>query len=87
LLFLIEGFPSVLVAIWAWDFVPDGPGTAKWLSRREQEVAVMRLRQEREDEEGRFAEKKSGAESRGGVNLREVMQTLMDPKCYLTAVS
>ena len=51
LLFLIEGFPSVLVAVWAWDFIPDGPGLAKWLSPREREVAILRLRQEKETEE------------------------------------
>lgn len=39
LLFLLEGFPSILVAVWAWDFVPDGPGLAKWLSPRQREVA------------------------------------------------
>jgi MFS family permease len=50
LLFLLEGFPSVLVAIWAWDFVPDGPGVAKWLSPRQREVAVLRLRQEKESD-------------------------------------
>jgi MFS family permease len=29
LLFLLEGFPSVLVAVWAWDFIPDGPGLVR----------------------------------------------------------
>lgn len=78
----------MLVAVWAWDFVPDGPGTAKWLSPRQQEVAVLRLRQEREEaEEKQTGEKNhAGAEQRAGVNIREVLQTLMDPKCYLTAV-
>jgi sugar phosphate permease len=88
LLFLIEGFPSVLVAVWAWDFVPDGPGSAKWLSPRQREVAVLRLRQEKEEsEEESIREKYERADKRRGVNLREVFQTLMDPKCYLTAVS
>ncbi|KAF1846583.1 uncharacterized protein K460DRAFT_377746 [Cucurbitaria berberidis CBS 394.84] len=84
LLFLLEGFPSVLVAVWAWDFVPDGPGIAKWLSPRQREVAVLRLRQEKENEEDeRETEKRRG---RGRVNVREVLQTLKDPKCYLTAL-
>jgi hypothetical protein len=86
LLFLIEGFPSVLVAIWAWDFVPDGPGVAKWLSPRQREVAVLRLRSERENEdEEHDNEKHYHGPKKGGVNLREVLQTLKDPKCYLTA--
>ena len=85
---MVEGFPSVLVAIWAWDFVPDGPGTAKWLSPRQQEVAVLRLRQEREEAEEIQSKEKmyGGRERRQGINIREVLQTLLDPKCYLTAV-
>ncbi|KAJ4368321.1 hypothetical protein N0V83_006677 [Neocucurbitaria cava] len=86
LLFLLEGFPSVLVAVWAWDLVPDGPGLAKWLSPRQREVAVLRLRQEKENEnEDREAEKHQGRPTRR-VNFREVLQTLKDPKCYLTAL-
>jgi MFS family permease len=86
LLFLLEGFPSVLVAIWAWDFVPDGPGVAKWLSPRQREVAVLRLRQERDNEnEEEGNEKYHSRPGKSGVNIREVLQTLKDPKCYLTA--
>ncbi len=85
LLFLIEGFPSVLVAVWAWDFLPDGPGLAKWLSPREREVAILRLRQEKEaEDEEREGGKHSGQRRRHGINFREVLQTLKDPKCYLT---
>jgi hypothetical protein len=86
LLFLLEGFPSVLVAIWAWDFVPDGPGVAKWLSPRQREVAVLRLRQEKESDADEQNDEKyrTGREKRG-VDMREVLQTLRDPKCYLTA--
>lgn len=89
LLFLLEGFPSVLVAVWAWDFVPDGPGVAKWLTPRQREVAVLRLRAEKENEEEEQIREKyeTGTERRRGVNIREVFQTLKDPKCYLTAVS
>ncbi|KAF2736110.1 MFS general substrate transporter [Polyplosphaeria fusca] len=87
LLFLIEGFPSVLVAVWAWEFVPDSPGTAKWFTPRQREVAILRLRQEKEDEEEeRLQEKYStGARPRRGINVREIWQALKDPKCYLTA--
>jgi MFS family permease len=86
LLFLIEGFPSVLVAVWAWDFVPDGPGLAKWLSPRQREVAVMRLRSENESDDDDEDEKYQGRQRRGRVNFHEVLQTLKDPKCYLTAL-
>ncbi|KAK8249844.1 major facilitator superfamily domain-containing protein [Phyllosticta capitalensis] len=90
LLFLVEGLPSCLVAVWAWRLVPDGPGEARWLSRREREVAVLRLRKEGEGVAG-GDEGKEGAtmharrRKRAGINWREVQQTLMDPKCYLTA--
>jgi hypothetical protein len=89
LLFLVEGFPSVLIAVWAWDFVPDGPGTANWLSPRQREVAVLRLRHEKEaEEEERIQEKyRSETTNRRGIDFREVLQTFIDPKCYLTAVS
>jgi len=84
LLFLVEGFPSILVAAWAWEFVPDRPGTAKWLSERERKVAVLRLRQEKEEEN---AHKKEHGEHPKGLNVQQVLRTLRDPKCYLTAVS
>lgn len=86
LLFLIEGFPSVLIAVWAWDFVPDGPGLAKWLSPRQREIAVMRLRSEKESEDQDQEEKYQSGGRRGRVNFHEVLQTLKDPKSYLTAL-
>lgn len=87
LLFLLEGFPSVIVAVIAWDFIPDGPGEAKWLSARQRKVAVLRLRQEKEDlEEEETREKYArGRKPPSGINTREILKTLMDPKCYLTA--
>ncbi|OJD40350.1 mfs transporter [Diplodia corticola] len=95
LLFLVEGFPSLFVAIWAWSFVPDGPGEARWLSAREREVAVLRLRGEREmeaaarekdeEDEGGSSLRKGTTKKKRGVDFKEVLQTLMDPKCYLTA--
>ncbi|GAB0134199.1 hypothetical protein EsDP_00002580 [Epichloe bromicola] len=44
LLFLIEGLPSVLASVVAWSAIPDGPGSARYLTRREKKVAVLRLR-------------------------------------------
>lgn len=90
LLFLIEGFPSLFVAVWAWSFVPDGPGEARWLNAREREVAVLRLRKEREQEAEMREKDEEGVwkgDKKRGVDFKEVLQTLMDPKCYLTAVS
>ena len=82
----------MVVAAWAWEFIPDSPGTACFLSPRLKDVAVMRLSQENEvyhgDGFGDSMEKQEfSVEKKRGVNIREVFQTLMDPKCYLTAVS
>lgn len=92
LLLLVEGFPSVVVAAWAWEFIPDSPGTAGFLSPRLKDVAVMRLSQENEVYDGdgfdnSMEKQEFSVEKKRGVNVREVFQTLMDPKCYLTAVS
>lgn len=46
LLFLIEGFPSVLVSVVAWHVIPDSPETAHYLTAREKRVARLRLRHE-----------------------------------------
>ncbi|KAH6614127.1 major facilitator superfamily domain-containing protein [Boeremia exigua] len=81
LLFLLEGFPSMLVAVWAWNFVPDGPGSVRWLTPRQRKVAVLRLRQEKEADD---ADELYPTQNRG-VNLREILHTLKDPKSYLTA--
>lgn len=76
LLFLLEGFPSLCVAVWAWGFVPDGPGSAGWLSARERRVAVARVERERGTHVGTRKE---------GVGRSEVVKALTDLKCYLTA--
>ncbi|KAK7754082.1 hypothetical protein SLS62_003928 [Diatrype stigma] len=47
LLFLIEGFPSVVIATIAWSVIPDSPGAASYLTDREKKVARLRLRHER----------------------------------------
>lgn len=78
LLFLIEGFPSVLVAVFVWKYVPDSPGQAVYLTRREKKVARLRLRKEWSS--------KHDESVRGGLRWRQVLQTLTDPKCYVTAV-
>lgn len=87
LLFLVEGFPSITVAVYAWSFVPDSPGTARWLTARQRRVAVLRLQKEKSGFEDASSEG-SGAGSRpkSGLRLREIFQTMADPKCYVTAV-
>jgi MFS family permease len=74
LLFLVEGFPSVLIAALAWHIIPDGPAKAKYLTNREKKVARLRLRRQKDTND-----------MKPGLKWREVLETLMEPKCYLTA--
>ncbi|OHW90457.1 major facilitator superfamily transporter [Colletotrichum incanum] len=78
LLFLVEGFPSVLAAVAAWHIIPDSPETARYLTAREQKVARLRLRREK-------PRRKRGNEGSRGLNGREVLAVLCDPMALLTA--
>lgn len=77
LLFLIEGFPSVAVAILVWYHIPDSPETARYLTSREKKIARLRLRLEQNDEH---------AVPKRTLQFAEILETLKDPKCYITAV-
>ena len=77
LLFLVEGFPSVIIAILSWHYIPDSPQTAKFLNGREKAVAVWRL-------DNRLGAKHIAR--KGGLQWREIGRTLKDPKSYLTAL-
>ena len=85
LLFLVESFPSVLVAVVAWNVIADGPESASFLTGRERRIAAVRLRG---GDRGMGKKKGKGEESkRKRVDWDEILATLRDPKCYLTAVS
>ncbi|KAK1829032.1 major facilitator superfamily domain-containing protein [Podospora conica] len=43
LLFLIEGFPSVIMAAIAWHTIPDTPSTTSYLTPRQKKIARLRL--------------------------------------------
>lgn len=73
-LFLVEGFPSVIVAVFAWVAIPDSPGTARFLTPRERVVAQRRL------------ESKADYHGTHRFDWLEVKKALTDPKSYLTAV-
>ncbi|KAM7203791.1 Major facilitator superfamily domain containing protein [Naviculisporaceae sp. PSN 640] len=81
LLFLIEGFPSVLVALVAWNIIPDSPQTAPYLTKREKKVARLRLRQEKSTNTGSSKKKNSP----GGLNTRDLLAVFKDPIAWLTA--
>lgn len=42
LLFILEGVPTCLLAILVWFFLPDSPGTCRFLNEKEKTVAVAR---------------------------------------------
>jgi hypothetical protein len=84
LLFLVEGFPSCIVAYWVYRSLPDGPETAKFLTKREKNIAQARLRGDDSEDVGA---ERSELGQKKKLKFDEILQALRDPKCYLTAVS
>ena len=80
LLFLVEGFPSIIFAVVAWYQIPDTPETARYLNPREKKVARLRLKAEKD------VGKKNATET-SKLDWQEIGQTLKDSKCWITAVS
>ncbi|KAL6898204.1 major facilitator superfamily domain-containing protein [Trichoderma evansii] len=79
LLFLIEGFPSVIVSVIAWSVIPDSPQTARYLTRREKKVARLRLRHEIPSASSSKVNKKSA-----GLKAKEILSVLRDPIAWIT---
>ena len=79
LLFLVEGFPSIIVAAIAWFEIPDTPDTAKYLNLREKEVARLRL-------EGETGSQKKAVGRTYKLDWREILAALTDVRCWITAV-
>ncbi|KAJ6102351.1 hypothetical protein N7486_004778 [Penicillium sp. IBT 16267x] len=77
-LFLVEGFPSVIVAVFAWVLIPDSPGKARFLTRRQRAVAQRRL--EENNTKSNFEQSQEQ-----GFNWREILKTASDPKAYMAA--
>lgn len=82
LLFLVEGFPSVLVAALAWHIVPDSPQTAPYLTAREKKVARLRLQHEKK---AATAHRRSAARSKATSTARDALAVFSDPAAWLTA--
>ncbi|GJP89600.1 MFS transporter [Aspergillus niger] len=80
-LFLVEGFPSIIVAVFAWIVIPDTPGSASFLNPRQRAIAQLRmdeLKPNRKPHQQQSQQRKS-------FNWKEVKKTLADPKSYITA--
>jgi len=89
LLFLLEGFPSVLVSVVAWHLIPDSPETAPYLTAREKRVARLRLRHENPATPP-ARDNHPSASSSGRVRRRQrlspsrILSVLADPSAWLT---
>lgn len=80
-LFLIEGFPSLVAAVFAWLLIPDSPGKASFLTSRQRKVAKLRLQSKNKIE--RHGSQSAESEK---FNWKAVAETLCDPMSYLVAV-
>ncbi|KAI0014464.1 major facilitator superfamily transporter [Xylariaceae sp. FL0662B] len=85
LLFLLEGFPSVVVAIIAWSVIPDSPDAASYLTSRQKEVARLRLRHEKPRRKGLAGSTTRNPPS-GGLKAKAVLSAFVDAKAWITAV-
>lgn len=75
LLFLVEGLPTILLAPIAFFFIPDSPNNARFLNVEEKAIARSR------------AIRQTGTSERiGGLNLKQLVQTLYDGKAWCYAV-
>ncbi|KAJ0115318.1 hypothetical protein J7T55_012595 [Diaporthe amygdali] len=84
LLFLVEGFPAVLVATVAWRVIPDSPEKATYLTRREKKIARVRLSHDHTGEKrGERQPSTVGRERRRWSN--DVCRVLRDPVPWTTA--
>ncbi|KAM0283089.1 hypothetical protein ACHAQH_002692 [Verticillium albo-atrum] len=82
LLFLLEGFPSVLVAPLAWRLIPDSPQTASYLTPRQRKVASLRLRNEETTPTVSAAASSAPQQS---STLSQYLSVLKDPLAWLPA--
>lgn len=77
LLFLVEGLPTIVMAVVAFFFLPDSPDKASFLTEEEKLIAKARGVRQVGDVEKRV----------GGVAWKDVGAALLDAKCWFTAVS
>ena len=90
LLFLLEGFPSVVIAIFAWLWIPDSPESANFLNYREKQIACTRLQSENGDDQRdashRQKTRRRLTREKTNLSISKVLSILLEPKCFLTAV-
>ncbi|KAF9776733.1 hypothetical protein IL306_005048 [Fusarium sp. DS 682] len=77
LLFIVEGFPSVVASVVAWNVIPDSPQTAPYLTKREKKVARLRLRSEQSTA--------TSDNPSSGLKGRDIVAIFRDPVAWITA--
>jgi MFS family permease len=84
-LFFLEGAPALLVAVFAWWWLPDAPSSARWLTPRERKVATLRMRSE--DGSSNLHTTKSEAATRyaHAIDWSTVLSTIRNPLSYVPA--
>lgn len=70
-LFIIEGVPTVLLALLAWFYLPDSPSTARFLNPREREIAQA------------FASSQPGDYKHEGLQLSQLGDAFKDYRSML----
>jgi sugar phosphate permease len=76
LLFLVEGLPTLCMAVVTFFYLPDSPSTAKFLTEEEKLVA-----------EARGVRQVGHGKRVGSINFKDIGATFLDPKSWFTAVS
>ncbi|GJN75697.1 hypothetical protein PCL_04571 [Purpureocillium lilacinum] len=74
-LFIVEGIPTCLLAIVTWFFLPDGPGSARFLSNHEKGIATQFNAQEMGPRPGIRA-----------LQKKEALRAVLDYRTYLPAL-
>ncbi|KAF7192750.1 putative transporter [Pseudocercospora fuligena] len=85
LIFLVEGFPACIVAVWTYYWLPDSPGEARWLNFRERKIAKLRKRKETNIDARVRGSGAPATRQQQAFRWDQVKQTLLDPKAYITA--
>lgn len=80
-LFLFEGFPSIVTAIFAWYFIPDSPETARYLTPRQRKVARLRLQDDYQHDSTTLRDEKTSTAK------RDVLARLKSSKALVTLFS
>ncbi|KAM3424543.1 hypothetical protein BST61_g6539 [Cercospora zeina] len=86
LLFLLEGFPACIVAIWTYYWLPDSPSQARWLTSRQRKIASLRMRGELPATSASNPAPTTLPRHKHPFSWSSVRTTLQDPKSYLTAL-